>query len=246
MGRFRWLMRLPHLNFVMAQTALIQSMHRRCRRGEVGIVRAADPYYNGLLALLLSRLYRLPLEVRIVANFDLAYEIGTLAYPRLLRWRWLEQRVARFTLSRADVVVTGSDDNDEFAVRNGARRGSLGRLGNWSMIDPVHLLEPDARPSVASDFPFDERPSVISVCRLERVKHPEDVLRALAEARKEAPDLFGVIVGDGSMRRHLEQLRHELDLEEHLFFAGERDQHWLACMLSRASVIAAPLRPCPR
>jgi glycosyltransferase involved in cell wall biosynthesis len=240
-GRFQWLTWLPRLNFVLSQVALLQKVHRRCRRGEIGIVRAADPYYNGLLALLLSRLYRLPLEVRIVANFDLAYEIGRLAYPRLLRWRWLEQRVARFTLSRADVVVTGSDDNDEFAVRNGARRSSLGRLGNWSMIDPVHLLEPDARPSVAPDLPFDERPSVISVGRLELVKHPEDVVRALAEARREAPDLFGVIVGDGSMRRDLERLRDELDLEEHLFLVGERDQHWLAGVLSRADVVAAPM-----
>ena len=138
--------------------------------------------------------------MRVVANFDLAYEIGTLAYPRLLRWRWLEQRVARFTLSRADAVVTGSDDNDEFAIRNGARRDRLERVGNWSMIDPVHLLEPDARPRAANDLPLDERPSVISVCRLEAVKHPEDVVRAVAEARKEVPDLFGVIVGDGSMR----------------------------------------------
>ena len=240
-GRVRWLTRLPYLNFVLAQTALLVAMQRRCGRGEIGIVRSADPYYNGLLALLLSRLYRLPLEVRIVANFDLAYETGTLAYPRLLRWRWLEQRVARFTLSRADLVVTGSDDNDEFAVRNGARRAHLDRLGNWSMIDPIHLAEPDARPRIESDLPFDERPSVITVGRLERVKHPEDVVRALAEARKEAPDLFGVIVGDGSMRDELEQLRHELELDEHLFLPGDRDQHWLAGVLSRATVVAAPM-----
>lgn len=232
---------LPYLNFVLAQVELVLALDRIVRREGVCILRA-DPYYCGLLALLLGRVNQRAVEVRIVANFDLLHEtVGALAYPRLFRWRAVERRVVAFTLGRADVVVTSSADNREFALRNGARPNHLAHIGRWGMVNPVHVSEPAERERVEDEFGLGDRPVVVCVSRLERMKHPEDVVVSVAKARCRHPRIAGLLVGDGAMRAELSELCVELGVEEDVVFAGERDQQWIARMLAHSKVIAAPL-----
>ena len=239
--RFAALARMPYLDFACAQAQLVLMLDRIVTREGVGILRG-DPYYHGLLALLLSRLHGRPMEARVVGNHDAIYEAtGVLAYPRLFPWRALEQRVARFTLSRADSVVVGSDDNRAFALRNGARAERVTRLSNGSMVNPLHLAEPGARPRVADEFGFGDRRIVMCVTRLEAMKHPQDVVRAVAAARRGDRRIAALIVGEGAMRTELEQLCDALGVREDVVFAGDRDQRWIASMLTQSAVVVAPI-----
>ena len=239
--RFAALARLPHLDFACAQLELVLMLDRIVDREGVCIVRG-DPFYHGLLALLLGRLNGRAVEVRVIGNHDAIYETaGALAYPRIFRRRAVEQRVARFTLSHADSVVVASADNRAFALRNGARPERVWHLDNASLVNPLHLADPAARGPVADEFGFRGRPVVICVTRLERMKHPEDVLASVAAARRRDPRIAAVVVGEGALRAELEQLRAELGLQGHVAFAGDRDQRWVARMLSQSDVVAVPL-----
>jgi glycosyltransferase involved in cell wall biosynthesis len=239
--RFAALERMPYLDFACAQLQLVRMLERIVAREGVGIVRG-DPYYHGLLALLLSRLHGRSMEVRILGNYDAIYEAtGVLTYPRMFPWRGLEQRVARFTMSRADSVVIGSDDHRAFALRNGARPDRVTHLANGSMVSPIHLSEPRERPRVADEFGFGDRPVVMCVSRLEALKYPQDVVRAVAAARRRDPRIAALIVGEGAMRAELDRLCGELGVQEDIVFAGDRDQRWIASMLTQSSVFAAPL-----
>ncbi|MDQ4133764.1 MAG: glycosyltransferase family 4 protein [Actinomycetota bacterium] len=242
-ARFEWLEAVAPVNFLVAQSVLAGMLMRLIRRERISIVRAGDPYYLGLLGLFLARANKLPLVVRINANQDSIYEATReLAYPRLLRSRLTEKRVARFVLSRADLVAPGSENNLRFAVANGAwrERSTIFRYGTW--IDPVHFrTDPRERTSVRSELDLNDAPFLIIVGRLERVKHPEDVLYVLAEARKHAPSLAAVFVGDGSMRPELESMAAELGVAGQVRFAGNRDQNWIARALASATVVLSPL-----
>lgn len=240
-GRFARLQDLPHLNFALSQLQLVLALDRIVTREGVAIIRA-DPYYGGLLALLLARLSRRAVEIRIIANHDAVYEaVGTLAYPRLFRRRSIEQRVARYTLSRADRVVAGSADNREFARNNGAPSERLRHAGHGGMIGPLHLRAPAERDELDDAFGLGDRPIVACVSRLEPMKHPEDVVRAIAAARERHPRVAGVLIGDGAMREQLERLCVELGVRQDVVFAGDRDQRWIASFLSHATVVAVPL-----
>jgi len=239
--RFDGLARLPYLNFTLAQLELVLLLDRIVDRQGVGIVRG-DPYYSGLLALLLGRSNRRPVELRIIADHDAIYDsVGALAHPRLFHRRAVEQRVTRYTLSHADSVVAGSADIRSFALRNGARSDRLAYAGNWSMINPIHLSEPRERQPLEDEFGLCARPIVVCVSRLERMKHPEDVIISVAKAQARHPHLAAVIVGDGAMRRELEELCEELGVQDDVVFAGDRDQRWIARLLAQSTVIAAPL-----
>ena len=240
-GRFRRLASLPYVNFVLAQAALVLLLDRVVNDEGVAVVRG-DPFYHGLLALLLSALSRCPCEIRVVGNHDAIYEVtGKLAFPRLFRWRFLERAVMRFTLSRAESVVVQSQYIREFALRHGARADRLEIAPMAIYVDPVHLAEPGDREPLDDELGLGDRPVVGFVGRLDAVKHPDDVIVSLAKARAQDARLAAVIVGDGGMRDELRALCGELGVERDVVFAGERDQHWIARLLPRCAVIAAPL-----
>ncbi|MBA2608654.1 MAG: glycosyltransferase [Actinobacteria bacterium] len=239
--RFSGLSRLPYFNFAIAQVQLVLMLDRIVHREGIGVVRG-DPYYNGLIALLLGALHRRPVDVRVFGNQDLIYEtVGALAYPRLFRLRSVEQRVARFTLSHADAVVVASADNRQFAVQNGARDDCLTFIANSNMVSPMHLAEPIMRERLPDEFGLGDRPVVMSVCRLEPLKRPDDIVRSVAAAQRHHSGIAAVIVGEGSMRGELTALCDELGVEDSVVLAGERDQRWIASMMTRADVIAVPL-----
>ena len=240
-GRFASLARLPFVNFALAQLQLLLLLDRIVDRENVAIVRG-DPYYHGLLALLLGALSGRPVEIRIIANHDEIYgTMGELAYPGLFRSRAVEQRVVRFTLSRAHSVVVFNDDNRMFAVRNGASVQRLARAANAIMVNPIHLEDPLERDALDDEFGLADRPVVACVSRLAATKHPEDVVASVAKAHERDPRIAAVIVGDGPMRSELENLSAELGVADDIVFAGERDQRWIASMLARSTVVAAPL-----
>lgn len=238
--RFARLARLPLLNFALAQVQLVLLLDRIVLREGVGIVRG-DPYYNGLVALLLGHLNRRPVELRIIADTDALYAAtGQLTYPRLFPSRAIEQRVARYTMSHADSVLC-CDPHRPYALRNGAREERLRHTGNYSLVNPLHLSEPAQRAPLPDEFGLGDRPVVVCVSRLDPTKHPEDVVVAVAKARERHPDLAALIVGDGAMHDELARLTAELGVAGHVVFAGARDQHWIARALTQATVVAAPL-----
>jgi glycosyltransferase involved in cell wall biosynthesis len=242
-ARFAWRGRLPRLNFLIAQSVLVARLLRVVRQERVSVIRVSDPYYAGLLGLLIARVAGLPLVVRINANQDLIYDaVGETAYPRLFRWRAVEKRIERFVLERGDLVAAGNENNRQFALANGARpeRSTVFRAGVW--VDPVHFkVEPEKRRSIRLELGLGDRPFVVIVGRLERLKHPEDVLHVLVEAKARQPDLAAVFVGDGRMRGDLEALAAELGVADDVQFAGSRDQEWVAAALTSATVVLSAL-----
>jgi glycosyltransferase involved in cell wall biosynthesis len=239
-ARFRSLSGLPVTNFVLGQIAVLRVLSRLIRREPVAVVTIADPYYLGALGYAVARAAGLPLVLAVNANHDALFELsGTVAYPRLLRRRSVEKRIDGFVFPRLDMVLVASENNAGFALANGVDPARLKRIHRGAGIHPMHLAGLEERVDVRADV--GERPYAICVSRLEPAKHPEDVLDALVEARRDHPELAGVIVGEGSVREALEARATELGLDGHIRFVGARDQTWVAGALHHASVVLAPI-----
>lgn len=235
--------RVSVMDFVRAQATLVRHLDHLVRSERIGVVRASEPFYLGLIGLVLARANRIPLVVRLIANYDSSfYASGRPVHQRLFRKRWIEKRIDRFVLSRADLVAAATDDILTYALANGASRDRATVLPLGTVIEPVHLQPRSAGAGLAAaELGLAERPFVVCVTRLEPAKHPEDVVSVLAEARKKIPDLAAVIVGDGSMRADLERSARDLGVEDDAFFAGNRDQAWIADLLRSAAVFLSPL-----
>jgi glycogen(starch) synthase len=82
---------------------------------------------------------------------------------------------------------------------------------------------------------------MILVSRLINVKHPEDMLQVLAEARRRHPALAAVFVGDGPMRDELESTAAALGVTDDVRFVGNKDQDWISAGLASADIVLSPL-----
>ncbi|HEV2368537.1 MAG TPA: glycosyltransferase family 4 protein [Acidimicrobiales bacterium] len=238
-ARWRRLASLPLTNFVLAQAELILRLGRLIRREGIAAIRAGDPYYLGLVGLVLARRYRIPLVVRVNGNYDSIYATtGRIAYPRLFRRRWIEKRIDHLVLSRADFVAGANRDNLDFALRNGADpvRSAVFPYGN--LIAAAHWSDPRAR-ARPRDVPAG--PYLAWVGRLELIKHPDDVVEVARRVRERLPHVRAVLVGTGSLMEGLEEQLEASGLGEAVVLAGERDQSWIAGLMANASVILSPM-----
>ena len=83
---------------------------------------------------------------------------------------------------------------------------------------------------------------ILAVAALREYKGLEHLVRACALIRESAPEERFVchIVGDGPMRRPLEQLIRRLGLDRHVHLLGARDQHAVRETLPRADTFVLP------
>jgi glycosyltransferase involved in cell wall biosynthesis len=242
-GRFHRLAGYPRMNFILAQVALLRAIRRQTRHSPISVIRVGDPYYPGLLGLLLARMNRVPLVVRIGGNQDHIFATtGVRAYPRLLPSRAVEKRIERFVLPRADLVAGANKDNLDAAIRNGARPGRTTLFRYGTVIDPVHFTEPSARETqrVRDETGLGERRLLLYVGRLEPVKHSIDLVDVLARVRRDVPDAGLVLVGDGSERTTTMARAEALGVSDAVALVGSRSQQWIARAAACASVIVSP------
>lgn len=243
-GRFAILRRLFLLNFILGQWALFRMLRGLIRREGIGVVRAGDPLYLGLLGWALARSCGIPLVVRVGGNHDKVFaSTGRPVQPRLMRTRAIERRVERFVLSRADLVAGANQDNLDFALRAGARleRSTLFRYGN--LIDQRHFAEPRSRPldpARLTELGLRRDAFLLYVGRLVAQKHPDDIVRVLARLRGDGLDVKAVLSGDGPLRDDMAALARRLGVGDALVFAGNRDQAWLAEMIPAAGAVLSP------
>lgn len=211
------------------------------RRYEFDLITTQTPFDDGLTGLLLSRRRDIPLNVQMRSSFlDDAYWIA--GKPIVYRiFNWLGKRVSR----RAKTVRVIS-------------RGEKQRLEKrfpW-LRSKIHLLQPlvnkemfAARPKerelevvkrtlLGRGLPSDKL--VLFVGRLSVEKDIPTLLRAFGIVLSEMPGASLAIVGDGGLRRSLENLSLDLDIDKRIIWTGAIPSEELRGWFLNASVTALP------
>jgi len=74
----------------------------------------------------------------------------------------------------------------------------------------------------------------------------EHVIEGMKALKKEAPDIRLILVGDGDMRRQLETLAKQHDVENRVFFEGWQSQEAIKSYLEAADVGLVPFKRTPQ
>lgn len=234
---------LPPLNLFLAQVCLVRLLFRMAKGAGVSIVRVGDPYYLGSLGWLLARGLRVPLAIRACFDYDLLCKTtGKPVFPRLFHFRTIEKWIERFVFPRCALVAGANQNNLDYAIANGAKPGSgvVFRYGN--LIHRKHFSEPGARTdgrTLLDDIGI-VGDVLVTVSRLEAMKQPEQNLMVLKALRDSGYDVDFLFIGDGSQRSRLVAMANKLELTEHVFFAGNRSQEWIASVLPQAKLVLSP------
>ena len=232
------------LNFLISQVRLIYLVQKLARTHHILAIRIGDPYYLGLLGVLLSYLLKVPLVARIGFRFDELVKVtGRPVMARLFKYRWIEKNVEKFVFTRCNLIAGANEDNRQYAIENGANKNftTVFRYGN--LIHDSHWIEPKLRlfgDEVVKEFGFSKMKFAVTIARLEPMKYVEDAIRAFAELINRGHLIKFVVVGDGILKNKLQNLAKSLGIGNDVFFAGNRTQDWLAELLPKAELVISP------
>lgn len=244
-GRFNILRRLKFLNFAIAQFSLFYILIKKGRLRDVELVRAEDPRFNGMYGYIFSRLLRKPLVIGVWGNpAQIRKSTMTPLAPRLFPTVNMEERVERFILTRASMVLAQNSDNIGFAVDLGVKPERTRILSLGVGIDPAHFLAKDERMDISADFQELEISGehvIVCISRLELHKVVDHAIQACKVLKESHLDFKLLLVGDGREKVNLKKLAKDLGIEKDVMFAGNRSQEWIAGALVHADLSIAPL-----
>ena len=244
-GRFAWLDWFPVLNFAVAQVDLLVHLSRIVATHKIRLIRAEDPLYNGLLAWLFKKRGKRALMIGVWGNPQTVRErTRQPLFPRLFRRIWVEERVERFVLRRADLAMAQNEDNRQFLISQGVpmNRTWIFRLGN--LLHPNHFVDPALRKGGLADLAelgVAGEETLLSIARIERLKMIDHIVQVVKILKDRGRRVFALIAGDGSLRSEVENLADDLGVTDQIVFCGNRDQEWLARVAPHVSVILSPL-----
>ena len=73
-GRYFFLKKFKILNFLISQLEIFFYLKKLIKTEKIDFIKANDPHYNSLMALLLSKFTKIPFVVRVSGNFEKIFE----------------------------------------------------------------------------------------------------------------------------------------------------------------------------
>lgn len=206
------------------------------RSHNVSIIVAINPYIHGFNAYLLSRLTGVPYGIMITRDWDFDFEsLGKLAFPTVFPNRHIEKVVERFVLRHADLAIADREHYWQYALKNGARpdRAFHSRV----VVDESYYGDPADRPNIRQQLGLTGGKLLLTICRLQPDKLPDDSIRCLALVRRQGVDARLAFAGQGEMQPELEALASSLGVAEYVHFLGAQPLSILPALMSSADVI---------
>lgn len=243
-GRFKKLAWFPALNFLFAQVDLMYFLLKLIKQNKIAIIRAEDPYFNGMLGLIVSAINKLPFVSGVWGNPEAIREQTKKPLSPRLKWIWVEKLIERFILVRADMVLAGNMDNMAFVLSRGVDQERTAIISIGNAINSLHFVPPDKRESGTADLKvlgIASQNVIMCISRLEPLKLPDQLVRALACLKGRGLNIKALFVGDGGAKDLLAALSEELGVADQIVFCGNRSQDWLARVIPCAAVVVSPL-----
>lgn len=167
-------------------------------RDRYDIITVQDPFYLGMVGLLLARRLKINLEVQI-HGFE--------------RETWFRQLLAKYVMKRAD------------GLRVVSQRLQRELINKWGILESKIVTIPvysaaahELRPN--NDYLAHQPFNFLTVSRLVPVKNIALQLESLVEIIKYQPQVVLTIVGDGPEREKLQRFAKDLGVDDKVRFVG--------------------------
>jgi|688.fasta_scaffold183750_2 glycosyltransferase involved in cell wall biosynthesis len=243
-GVYKFLKLFPSINFILSQIKLIKFLYNLSIKYKVQIIRVGDPYYLGLLGVILSKILKVPLVIRIGANFDeIVKQTNKPIMKKLFKYRFIEKIIERFVLSRCNLVAAANKNNANSSKKNGAKKELITIFKYGNLIHPCHWLNPKNRKiskSALSSIGLKNTIFVAIIARLEIEKKVDSIIKACAKLKEKKYNVKFLIIGDGSELQNLKELSTKLGVNEKIIFVGNKDQIWISKILPKALAVLSP------
>lgn len=169
-------------------------------------------YPHGILAFLAGKITGVTTGVSLIGGPVEVLDVGipaveTFAYTGGIPGISKTGRILLPILRTFDIITVTGQYTRNFLLENG--------ISSKKIVIVPHIVENSIH-SKEREKRFD----ILTVARLEPVKHIEVLIQAIHIVQQSIPNIRVAIVGDGTHRKDLEALARGLGLQDHIMFAG--------------------------
>lgn len=179
------------------------------KKDQKNIISSQDPFEIGLFSLLLSKLFKIPLQIQIHTDFyNYKYRKSILGKIRFF--------VAKFVLSFNPNVRVVSPDIKRYLISYFKVKSNIDVLPIFVNKEKIKLSD-----KIDLKYKFQKFENFILIAsRLEVEKNVESAIMAFKKLLLQKTNTLLLICGDGSRRGKLELLVKSLNIEKNVIFLG--------------------------
>jgi glycosyltransferase involved in cell wall biosynthesis len=208
------------INYILDSWVLLMVARRLLKKGFIPQIIHAHVFTAGLPALILGRLYRIPI---IISEHWSKFPSKELSV--------FEKMLAKFVMNRVDMILPVSNSLK-------ATLGTYGIKGRFSIIPNVvdtSLFYPSAKRQ-----PENREKKILFVGSLKPIKGLPFLFHALAQLRQKLEDWHLDIVGDGPVRSEYENMVGELRLSKKVIFHGMKSKKEVSEFMRKTDLFVLP------
>lgn len=173
------------------------------------VISAQDPFETGLLALLMARIFKLPLHIQVHTDF-LSSQYAAHSFVNKVR-----VQIADYVLTRATRIRVVSE-RIEISLQK--KYGTIAPVAILPIFTDVKALQNTVPDALLLERFKKYSHRYLFVGRLEKEKDPCLALSAFAHGASK--DACLIVVGSGSEEKYLHALARDLGIAKRVFFEG--------------------------
>lgn len=208
--------------YAIRRTSFILSNFRHER---YNMILVRDGIFDGLLALYIKRMYRVPFVFEMSNPVEQSWETRKFYSKRQNLQRivsGIEARLMMHILRNADLILPISRWLKDDLVRKGVDRSKITPLPEG--VDPKRFLNSGmGAVKVRDKYGLSDFKIVIYVGTMDKMRHLDVLIHAFSRVRDSLGEVKLLMVGDGTGRLDLEKLADELGIRGDVVFTGYVD-----------------------
>ncbi len=205
------------------QPFLLRNWVGRCMSLVKGIspdlVRVHNSFIQGYLAYEIKKDLRIPYVLSLHGVWD-RDDLGTFTQKFIHIFR---KKLEKISLKNSDAVIAVYSPIVRYAKEYGARN-----------IQVIYNAVGARNIPRKTSYTLSNPPKLITINRMNREKNPENIVRAVKDI-----DCEYYLVGDGPYRQKIQDLVHELGLDEKVRFVPSMPNHELLKMLTECDLLVS-------
>ena len=189
------------------------------KKYNIKIIRATDPYLMGLVGILYSKIFNLPLAVSVHSDYTLCNDAGGETF-KLLGSRRLAKKLEKFVYQSCDRILPISD----YLITQIRRSYPFLEIDKFDKFPHgIDVKDFDNTSYIDLYEKFDiakDKKIICYIARLSKEKNCLDIPFIVAELKKEMNDFVVLIIGDGKEFDFMQNRFKELGLASYVRMVG--------------------------
>jgi len=203
---------------------VLRWLREEIRRGDVGLIRAQDPFHTALYAFLGSAGQRTPYCISIHSDYEFREKLDEGILPKFMGSRRLAAWISGLLLRRATGILPIRAYMKSALIKRGVRDERVHVIPHGIDLSPFLAPLPPREELVEGTEIRPDAPWVVFAGRLAKENYVYDMVAVASEVQKIQPEIEFIMFGSGKEAGPLQEMAAKLAARVHLPGPVERDR----------------------